>query len=360
MTKLEIVKRKSEHVEISLKYNVRGTLSALFEDVFLIHNAIPELDYDDIDTSINFLGYKFNAPIFITGMTGGYVEAKRINSIIARVVEEMGLGMGVGSQRAGLRNPELIETYRIARKKAPTIFLVGNIGATQVIRGSYKDIEMLIDMIDADALAVHLNALQECIQPEGEPFFKGFLTKMKKIKEKIDKPIIIKETGCGFSRENILNIVDIGIDAIDIGGAGGTSFAIIESIRAEKCKNFLRRDLGKLFSNWGIPTAASILEVRSVSSIPLIASGGIRNGLTIAKALILGADLVGIGLPVLRAIENKGEEGLKYMLTRMIEELKTTMFLLGVRSVNELKRSKRYIILGRLREWIKERGIRIR
>jgi len=356
-------KRKIEHLLISLKlYNEEWKrTSTLFDEVHLIHNAVPEMNLDDVDTSTVFLDHDLKAPIIVEGMTGGFKLAKKLNGIIASAVEELGLGMGVGSQRAALENPELAETFKVVRERAPTAFLIGNIGATQVVMDySLEDLIKLVEMINANALAVHFNPLQECIQLEGEPMFKGVGEKLKELCHNINKPIIAKETGCGFSKDDVIKLIATGVKAFDVSGAGGTSFALIEGLRAKMYGDMLRYEIGKTFTDWGIPTVLSILEVRSVSKdIPLIASGGVRTGIEVAKAIALGADVAGIGLPVLKYAIERGVGGVKYYLNKVILELKITMFLVGASSISELK-EKPVVLSQRIINWLKQRGITLK
>lgn len=358
-----VERRKIEHLIISLRLydEERRYANTLFDDIYLIHNAIPEMNLEDVDTSTKFLGHNLKAPIIVEGMTGGFELAKKLNGVIASAIEELGLGMGVGSQRAALENPELIETFKVAREKAPTSFLIGNIGATQVaLSYSLDDLIKVIEMINADALAIHFNTLQECIQFEGEPKFRGITEKLREFCKCLDRPIIAKETGCGFSKEDARKLISIGVKALDVSGVGGTSFALIEGLRAKIYGNTLKHEISKTFAKWGIPTALSILEVRSVSrDIPLIASGGIRTGLEVAKAIALGADVVGIGLPVLKHAIQGGVEGVISYLNKVILEFRIAMLLVGASNVDELKK-KPVVLSQRIVNWLNQRGITFR
>lgn len=349
--KSEIEDRKLEGIHISLKEDVQAkNATTLLEDVILIHNALPELNFDDIDTSTTFLNHKFSAPLLIDAMTGGTKEAAKINSNLAAAAEELGIGMGVGSQRAGLNSKEMAETYAVARKKAPSAFLIANIGGAQLVEGlDVKKIKKLIDMIKANAIAIHLNPLQELIQPEGEPRFKGVLESISKISSDLGIPVIVKEVGSGISREVAVRLEVIGVSAINVAGLGGTSWAAVEYFRAKKRKMNRKADLGELFWDWGIPTAASIIEVKRATDLPIIASGGVRTGLDVAKCIVLGTGLAGMAHPLLSAAL-KSEKEVANLLKKVVQELRSTMFITGVGTIKDLSRA-RYVITGRLSEW---------
>jgi len=356
---MSIENRKRDHVVISIDKNVESDIPAMFQDVLLIHDAAPEIDLDEIELEVHFLGNRLSAPIIVAGMTGGFPLAKQINAAIAEAVEKLGIGMGVGSQRVALIDPQLEDTFSIVREKAPTAFVIGNIGASQVNADlTMGDLEKIIEMVNANALAIHLNPLQEAVQLEGEPNFKGFLSKAKEVIEKCKIPVIAKETGAGISKETALKLINAGFKAIDIGGLGGTSFSKVEYYRALNSGMDELAEIGKTFSNWGIPTVLSIIEVRSVSNIPLIATGGIRNGVDIAKALRLGADLAAVGRPVIQAAVREGSKGVERYLKRLIKELKIAMFLTGSKNINDL-RKKPVVLSTKILEWIKQRKLRV-
>jgi isopentenyl-diphosphate delta-isomerase len=337
--------RKLDHIEICLNKDVESSYSG-FEDVMLIHKAIPEVDFDEIDTSVNFLGKKLSAPFLIASITGGHPKAVEINRNLALAVEELGLGMGVGSQRAGIEGGD-IESFLVVRECAPKAFIYANIGLPQVI----KDVEYAdraVEMIDADALAIHLNYLQEAIQPEGDKFSKNAYKAIEEICRSLKVPVIVKETGAGISRSIALKLKTIGVSALDVGGKGGTSFSAVEAYRCEGYK----AEIGKIFWDWGIPTAYSIVECYDV--LPVIATGGVRNGLDLAKALALGAVVGSSALPFLkRAVE--GVESVKELLKYYIEGLKVAMFLTGCRKIEDF-RSVEIFIYGRFKDWLEVRG----
>ena len=354
-------RRKIEHIIIAVRENVGAReKTTLLEDVEFIHNPLTQISLESVDTSTIFLRKRLAAPILVSGMTGGTKLAAKINKAIGEAVEELGLAMGVGSQRAGLEDPSLEYTYRVAREAAPTAPIIANIGASQLVGGlSEGDVYRIVDMVDADALALHINPLQEAVQPEGETEYQGLLERIRWLTEISPVPVIVKETGAGFSREAALQLRDSGIAGIDVGGAGGTSFSVIEAIRAERRGLEEEAEAAWTFSDWGIPTAASVIEVRSVlRDILLIATGGLRSGLDAAKAIRLGADMAGYALPVIRAVYHGGVDAVKKLLSRYIHELKIAMYLTGSSNIAALRRAP-IIVHGRLREWIEWRGIKL-
>ena len=350
---IEIIKqRKRDGIEIPLNNDVQAkTTSTYLEYVKLIHNALPELDYDEIDISTTFLKRKFSAPLIIDSMTGGAPEAARINGRLGELAEKYGFAMGLGSQRAGLESKELAETYSIARKNAPSAFLIANIGGAQLAKGlTIDNIKKIIDMIQADALIIHLNPLQELIQPEGEPKYKGVFSKISEISGALDIPVIVKEVGAGISKEVAVKLEVSGVSAINVAGAGGTSWAGVEKLRAEASNNDLKIHLGEIFWDWGIPTAMSLIEVKKTVKVPIIASGGLRNGMEMAKCIVLGASMCAMAYPfLLKAAESKEE--LFNFADTVIAELKSTMFLIGTMNLSLLK-SSRYILTGPLADQV--------
>ncbi len=343
--------RKSEHLEICLRRDVEAILKSTgFEDVELIHDALPEVDFDEISLKTTFLGKKLQAPVMILPMTGGHPRGGRLNLLMASIAQEFGLAFGVGSQRAGLENPRLMSTYKV-RKVAPDVFLLGNLGIPQLLGKKGPQLaRYAVESIDADALSIHLNPLQEVVQPEGQPTFRGGLRAISKVCNTLDVPVIVKETGAGINRRVAKKLVSAGAAAIDVSGAGGTSWAGVELHRAG-------RGLGATFWDWGIPTAVAVIEVAESVSVPVIASGGVRSGLDAAKALALGADLVGLALPVLKAAA-KGEKSLRQFLTSFLLELKAAMFLCGCKNLKELCNTE-VVITGRTAEWLTARGFSI-
>jgi isopentenyl-diphosphate delta-isomerase len=352
-------KRKAEHIKICLNDKAQARKATTgFEDVHFIHRALPEVDKAKIDLSTTFFGHKFSAPLIVGAMTGGTAEATRINAAIAEAVEQLQLGMGVGSQRAAIENQKLEKTFAIARKKAPTAFLIANIGGIQLVHGyGIKEVKKIVEMIDADAVAIHLNPLQEAVQPEGQTNFKGVLTKIGKIAGELDKPVIVKETGAGIAAEDAKKLEAAGVKAIDIGGTGGTSFAAVEYYRAKGQENSVQHFLGDVFWDWGIPTVVSLAETTQAVKIPVIASGGVRTGMDAAKVLALNACLASVSQPALQAAV-KGAKDTENMLSLLIEELKDVMFLVGAEKVKDLAKTP-IVVTGKTAEWLKTRGFNI-
>ena len=348
--------RKANHIQICLKENVQARKTTNgFEDIFLVHRALPEINREDISLSSTVFNHKFSAPIIVEAITGGVKKSLKINTSIAEAVEELGLGMGVGSQRAAIENPKLEKTFAAARKKAPNAFLIGNIGGPQLVKGyGAREAKKAVEMINADALAIHLNPLQEAVQPEGETNFKGVLKKIFEIVQALDVPVIVKETGAGIAVEDAKVLETAGIGGIDVAGVGGTSWAAVEYYRAKERWDEFHQRLGETFWDWGIPTAISLVEVAQSTHLPIIASGGVRNGENVARAIILGASLAGTASPILQAAVN-GPKEVKKVLTYMIEELRNTMFLAGAKSINELKKAPA-ILTGKTAEWLTMRG----
>jgi isopentenyl-diphosphate delta-isomerase len=346
-----IMKRKEEHIKICLDDPVQAkNVKTLFSDVRLINNSLPEIDYDDIDTSTIFLGKKFSAPFMVGAMTGGAEMAKTINANIAEAVEELGLGMALGSQRAALYDPVLEDTYTIARKNAPNAFIGANIGGAQISKGmSVADIKRLVEMVKADALYVHLNPAQEIVQPEGEPKYRNVLEGIRTIVKSVDKPVVAKEVGFGLSPGVAKQLEHAGVKAVETAGMGGTSYAAVEWYRAKAMGMNDKVDLGNLLWDWGIPTAASLYMINLHSKLQVVASGGLRTGLDVAKAITMGAAMTAMALPVLRPATKSPEE-VKSFIEKIVMELKSVMFLLGARNVEELRKVP-HLFVGELAQW---------
>lgn len=343
--------RKLEHLIVCDHCDVEYKKGTLLEDVELIHSGVSNCDLNDIDTSIEIFGKKLEAPLIVAAITGGHPKAKEVNKNIAIAVEELNLGMGVGSQRAAVVKDELIDTYSVVRDYTSSL-VIGNLGAVNFVEDGWDEeiISKSVEMIKADAMAIHFNPLQEAVQPEGDVNFKGLkilkeiISKYKNTHKKI--PFIAKQVGEGFSKKDAIFLKEMGFDAIDVGGSGGTSWAAVELYRIRDKK---QREFSNQYFNWGIPTAASVFEVKSVFSNPIIATGGIRTGIDIAKSVAIGANCCGTALPILKAALKSSDEVIN-VLERMIKELKTTMFLTGCTNIEELK-SARYVIKGDLKNW---------
>ena len=345
----KIENRKSDHIDICINSDVESREKTTgLEDISFIHRAIPAFKMDEISLETEFLGHRLKYPIIIGAMTGGHPKALDLNLKLGKIAEEYEIGMGVGSQRAALNNESLVETYRIAREQAPKTLLIANIGAPQISSLKNNELKKIINMISADALAIHLNCLQESVQLEGETSFDRFLENLAKITRELSIPVIVKETGAGICGEDAKKLEEAGVSAIDVSGAGGTSWSAVEYIRGGN-------ELGKVFWDWGIPTAISLIECVTSTRIPVIASGGLRTGIDVAKTLSLGASVASISLPFLREAA-KGLTNLRSYLNNIIQQLKVTMYLVGAKTLSEL-RLRPLIITGKTAEWLRLRGL---
>lgn len=333
----EIENRKSEHLRVCIEEDVEfQQLTNGLEKYRFTHCCLPELDRSDIELGTTFLGKSLKAPILISSMTGGTELAHLVNTRLATVAQRYGLAMGVGSQRIALEQPELAPTFAV-RSLAPDILLLANLGAVQLNYGcGLEDCLKLVELLEADALILHLNPLQEWVQSEGDSNFKGLLAKIEQICAQLPVPVIAKEVGNGISAVMAKQLIEAGVAAIDVAGAGGTSWAKVESQRA---KDNRQRHLGQVFADWGLPTAECITAIRSLNStIPLIASGGLKNGLDIAKSVALGADLGGLARPFLvAAIES--EAAVDELVKFLIAELEIVLFCTGNPNLSALKHS---------------------
>jgi isopentenyl-diphosphate delta-isomerase len=341
--------RKRDHLIICCEKDVE-TGDAGFGDVRLVHNALPECDMDAIDIRTEFLGATLGSPLFIAAMTGGHPDTLEVNRRLARAAERYNLGMGVGSQRAALENPELEESFVVVREEAPHAFLCANLGIIQLRDHGIEWAERAVEMIDAQAIAIHINSLQEAIQPEGDHNTEGCLEALRHLCKELNHPVIVKETGSGISAETARVIWGAGASAIDIGGYGGTSWAKVECLRTEDPG---LADLGKAFLSWGIPTMVSLCEVRTTGG-PIIATGGLRSGIDIAKTIALGADLGGMALPLLQPAM-KSDEALFAAVETIHRELEVAMFLTGSRRIRDLSHTRTYIT-GLTRQMIENNG----
>lgn len=336
---MQIKRRKLDHLEICANSPVEIG-STWLEDATLVHDALPELDLADIDTSTEFLGKRLRAPLVVAAITGGVEEAGEINKSLAKAAERLGIGFGMGSQRAMIEHPETWETFYV-RDVAPTAMVLGNIGLVNAREIGAEKIEEAFRKVKADFMCVHMNAAQEAVQPEGDTGFSGCLGQLSLLSKRM--PVIAKEVGNGVSRESAMALKGAGAVAIDVGGYGGTSWIKVEEYRGK----------GKsAFTEWGIPTAASITEC-APGGLPIIATGGIRNGLDCAKAIALGASLCGMALPCLKW---HYEGVLEERLEQAIRELRVAMLLSGSASVARLK-SANVVVSGRLGEWCSRRGL---
>lgn len=318
-------KRKHEHVLAVLENDVQYDFGPGFSDFYLVHNSLPELDFGDVDLSCRFLGKKLSAPLMICAITGGYSKAETANKKLAVAAEKYGIAFGLGSQRAMLESPELKKTYDV-RKEAPEVTLISNIGAAQLKKYPIEKIESLVSSIESDALAIHLNPLQEIIQHEGDHDFSGALKSIEKVCDRISVPVIVKETGAGINSKVAKKLKKAGVSWIDVAGAGGTSWSKVEYARSGSVKGF---------ENWGIPTVDSLAMCNGV--LPLIASGGVRSGIDAVKSLVLGADMAGAAYPFLKAY---AEGELENTLEEWVNQMKISAFLTGCKNIRELKKAE--------------------
>jgi isopentenyl-diphosphate delta-isomerase len=327
---LELRDRKAEHIRLALDPRMQLGKSA-FDDYHFGHEALPEIDMAEIDLAVDFLGRRLAAPLLISCMTGGTETAGRINRNLAAGAEQTGVAIGVGSQRKALEDPAQAETFKV-RGVAPTAPLLANLGAVQLNYGmGVRECRQAVDMIGADALVLHLNPLQEALQPEGQTDFSDLLPKIGEVVRALGAPVVVKEIGCGISGATARALAAQGVRIVDTAGVGGTSWARIEAERSGEL------ELGELFAGWGLPTPLSIQEARGAEGITtVIASGGLRNGLDAAKAIALGADLVGMAWPFL-APATESPERVAEKVRRIVQELKICMFCLGVKTVAELR-----------------------
>jgi isopentenyl-diphosphate delta-isomerase len=345
-----IERRKGDHVEIVASEDLSQNY-VYWDDIKLVHNPLPEVDLEEIDTSVTIFGRRLKAPLVISAMTGGYGKAEEINRNLASVAEEFGIGMGVGSQRAALENPEVARTYSVI-KEFEIPLRIGNLGVPQLIKQGLtaplgiEEGKAAMEMVDAHMLAVHLNYLQEIVQPEGDTKSRGGLKALERFAAAL--PVIAKETGAGMPRETALKLKRAKVRGIDVGGLGGTSFSAVEYYRAKSAGDSSRVNIGRTFWDWGIPTPVAVV-VANVG-LPVIATGGLRSGLDVARAISIGASSAGMAGRLLpAALESK--EALTIELRTIVDELKAAMFLVGAKDLKELAATKA-IVTGRSKEWL--------
>lgn len=345
-----IERRKNDHVEICAKEDLSQGYT-YWDDVKLVHNPLPEVDLEEIDTSTTIFGRKLGAPLIISAMTGGYGKAEEINRNLAGVAEKFGIGMGVGSQRAALENPEVARTYSVI-KEFEVPLRIGNLGVPQLIPQGVsaplgiEEGRKAMEMVDAHVLAVHMNYLQEIVQPEGDTRSKGGLKALETFAKAL--PVIAKETGAGIPREAALKLKKAGVKGLDVGGLGGTSFSAVEYYRAKSAGDATRTNIGRTFWDWGIPTPVAVV-VANVG-LPVIATGGLRSGLDVARAIAIGGSCGGMAGRLLPAAL-EGRKALERELATIVHELKAAMFLVGAKDIEELKAAKA-IVTGRSKEWL--------
>jgi isopentenyl-diphosphate delta-isomerase len=329
--------RKADHIRINLEEDVSfAGVSTGLERYRFTHCALPEFDLADVDTHVTLLNKRLSLPLLISSMTGGTPRARTLNRRLAAAAQEAGIGMGVGSQRAAIADPALAETYRV-RDVAPDVLLLANLGAIQLNYGyGVDECRRAVEMIEADALILHLNPLQEALQPEGNTRFAGLLDRIERVCRQLEVPVVVKEVGWGIAADVARRLRDAGVVAIDVAGAGGVSWSQVEMHRATTAQ---QREVAATFAGWGIPTAESLLAIRrGVPDRPLIASGGIRDGIEVAKALALGATACAIAGPFLRAAD-RSTEAVTEQIALLRAQLRVTMFCAGAADLPTLRQT---------------------
>ncbi|MFX0124942.1 MAG: type 2 isopentenyl-diphosphate Delta-isomerase [Candidatus Hodarchaeota archaeon] len=347
--------RKLAHLQICLEHDVQARNATTgLEDISFVHRATTNLNLEDIDISVEIFSKRLNFPLIISGMTGGHTFAHKLNHFLSEAVQLTKIGMGVGSQRAALEKDDVRESFDVVRKNAPDSLIIGNIGAGQIAQGlSVDQFQKIIEMIEADAVAMHFNPLQEAIQPEGDTKLTNLYNKATSLIKEVSIPVIAKEVGSGFSPEDMALLNEIGFKAIDIQGVGGTSWAGVESIRTLSSKH---KKAGEVFWDWGVPTALStVLAVRNFKGV-IIGSGGVRNGLEIAKLIALGADVAGMAIPFLFATQEHSSEAVVRFIREIEYQIRLACFLTSSRNLKELKKAP-LIITGKTAETMKIFGI---
>ena len=344
-----IEKRKAEHIKLCATKDVAfAEKTTLLECVELNYKSLPELNMNEINLSTEFLGKKFSFPYIASAITGGAQVSKKINLDIAEACQELGVGMGLGSMRAMIQQPSLAETYFV-RDVAPDIFIAANLGAAQLKQFTPEQVNEALSAIGVDALAIHINAAQEAVQPEGDADFTGLVAKIAEYSDKIKIPVYVKEVGHGVSYDVAMALKETNIKAIDVQGAGGTSWTAVDSLRNKD-------GYGEVFRDFGLPTAVTLIETKNAlhgTNKKVIASGGLRNGLEAVKSIILGADMVGNAMPILKAQQKKGANGVVSYLKNFKKEMEITSFLLGCKDIKELHEEKP-VFLGKLKDWLKQ------
>lgn len=354
---IELESRKAQHVKLVIENDVSVAKSTNgFSDFDIVPRSIPDIDYRDISLETEFLGKVFQAPVLVAGMTGGYPEAKQINMSLAKICTKLGIPMGVGSQRAMIVNPDMTPTFNV-KEEYPELYLLGNLGLVQFcLDFTIDDYQTAQEQINADAMAIHINSFQELCQPEGDLNFTGAWSELENICKKSRVPVIGKEVGSGIAWEEVVKMEQLGCSAVDLGGAGGTSWAKIELMRNDTPEAPF--ELNDPTLRWGIPTSYATWEATEKTKLPLISTGGMYHGLMAAKAIAMGTSLVGVARPVLTKLVKEGEQAAEDWLRYYIETIKRVMFLMGVDSIKMLKTQKhRLIPTGRAREWLSHRNM---
>lgn len=334
----QLEQRKSDHIRINVEEDVSfKMLTTGLEDYFFMHQALPELDFARIDTATQLFGRLLSSPLLISSMTGGTAEAHAINLTLAEAAQEAGIAMGLGSVRAAIEDEALVYTYQV-RQAAPDVLLFANLGAVQLNYGyGLAECQRAVDICEADALILHFNALQEAVQPEGDGNFEDLLPKVEKVCRDLSVPVIAKEVGWGFAESTAKQLVNAGVSAIDVAGAGGTSWSQVEMHRAPTARH---ARVAGAFVDWGIPTAYAIQYCRKAApELPIIASGGIRTGIDVAKCVALGANIAGFAGDFLRAAVSNGVAGVVETAGAITDELRVAMFASGARDIETLAKT---------------------
>jgi isopentenyl-diphosphate delta-isomerase len=345
----DISSRKADHLDLATSGDVGfHRTTTLFDCVRLVHDSLPELSFDELDLSVTVCGKLLRAPILIAAMTGGHERAERINRELASIAEERGYAFGLGSQRALFRDRARLSTYAV-REVAPSALLFGNLGVVQAGEMSTEEVRELCGLVGADALCIHLNPAQELVQEDGDRDFRGGLATIERLNAELGLPLIVKETGCGLSPSVAQRLREVGVRHVDVSGAGGTSWVAVETHRAPAS----RKPLGEAFWDWGIPTAASVAFCARQGFETIFATGGMKGGLDVARALALGANVGGIARRALQALETSGREGALAFFDQIETELRTAFLLAGARNARELAQAPR-IVTGELAEWLRQ------
>jgi len=337
-TSTQFEQRKKDHIRIALDPQSQARVSSGLESVQLVHEALPELNFSEVKISKTLFSHDLRSPIFISSMTAGHVEGKKLNQILAVAAENNSWAMGVGSQRRELYDPTAESEWRELRKAAPKAVLFGNLGLAQVIEAQLSNIHRLVDNLEASALFVHTNPLQEVLQKEGTPNFKGGMVALEKLCSTLSIPVILKEVGCGFSLQTLQKIKGLGLYAVDVAGLGGTHWGKIEGSRSEK--GSMLQSVAGTFQDWGVTTLESLISAKEISpEYRLWASGGVRSGLDVAKLLALGAEMVGIARPFLQAAV-EGEKEIETLMKQFEYELKVSLFCTGSEDIESLQKKR--------------------
>jgi len=339
--------RKLSHLDVCTRADVEARGTTLLEQVHLLHEALPELSWDQVDPSVELLGRRLLAPVVIAGMTGGAPRARELNLALAGAAQKFGFAMGVGSQRAMLVDPGCADSYRV-RAAAPDVLLLANLGAVQARDAGPGRVAELVEAIGADALCVHLNAAQELVQDEGDRDFRGALDAIARLADELPVPVVAKETGCGFAPATLARLRAAGVAAVDVSGHGGTTWTGVEAERGSG----RQRALGAELREWGIPTAVAVVYARR-AGLPTVASGGIRTALDAVRALALGACAVGLALPFLRAHAEGGAAGVEAAAEHLDRGIRALMLLVGAARVADLPRAPRRLGPD-LRAWLED------